>query len=241
MLLEASNIVSGYYEDVEIIKEVSLKVGKGSIVSIIGPNGAGKSTLLKTIIGFLKPKRGKIVYKDEDVTGLSPYDLKERGVSYIPQDRSIFPQLTVRENLRLGGWILRKDSGKVEESVERAYTMFPILLEKQDAKATLLSGGQARMLEISRGIITDPDLIVLDEPSVGLQPNIATEIYRSLDERGKEGLSVLLVDQNIRDAVSVSDYVYMLETGKVVLEGPSEDFRRRLKEIIRSSIFCWHK
>ncbi|MFQ5712189.1 MAG: ABC transporter ATP-binding protein [Candidatus Geothermarchaeales archaeon] len=241
MLLEVSNVVSGYYEDIWVIRGVSLNVEAGSIVSIIGPNGAGKSTLLKTIIGLLKPKEGKIVYKGSDVTGQEPYNLKRMGISYVPQDKSFFPQLTVRENLMMGAWVIKEDKKLVEERIEQAYERFPILREKKDTKATFLSGGQVRMLEIAKGIVTDPDLLILDEPSAGLQPNLAAEIYRSIHKRGKEGLAILLVDQNVKDAVNISDYVYMVEMGEIALEGPKERFMERLRDIIKSSLFQWYE
>ncbi|MEM2339264.1 MAG: ABC transporter ATP-binding protein [Nitrososphaerales archaeon] len=235
-MLTVSSITAGYYEDIDILNDVSLKVDKGKVVGIIGPNGAGKSTLLKTIFGYLKPRKGKIIFMDKDITGFKPYELKRMGISYVPQDFSVFPQLTVEENLKLGAWIFKDEKDKIYEKLDAIYQQFPNLAKKRNKKAVWLSGGELRMLEIAKAAMTDPKLMLIDEPSAGLAPKFVEEVYERIKQHSFEGISILLVDQNIVKAVEISEYLYMIEIGRVKVEGPKEFFEKNLEEIIKSSL-----
>ena len=206
------------------------------MTGIIGPNGAGKSTLLRTIFGFLHPRRGRIVFDGRDVGGLAPHALKRLGMAYVPQGANIFPQLTVHENLQIGTWIFRHDRARVAGMLERAYVAFPRLRDKRRLRATVLSGGEAKMLSVAKELVTDPRLLLVDEPSAGLAPRIADRVYDRLREVQAGGVTILLVDQNITKAVEVSDYLYMLEIGRVRREGPRQDFADQLREIIRDAL-----
>ncbi|RMF88445.1 MAG: ABC transporter ATP-binding protein, partial [Nitrospinota bacterium] len=205
MLLEVQDITVGYFHDIEILQQVSLQVHPSQIVAVIGPNGAGKSTLLKTICGFLTPKQGRILYNGEDITGLDPSAMIRHRIAYVPQERSIFPELTVDENLLLGAWSIRH-SGKqaVRAAMEEVYLRFPYLAEQRHTRAGLLSGGGHRMLEIARSLVPKPQLLVLDEPTVGLAPLVVKEIYAKLYQLKEEAITILLVDQNVREAVALA-------------------------------------
>jgi branched-chain amino acid transport system ATP-binding protein len=236
MSIEARNISSGYWRDIDIIHEVSLKAEKSKITSIIGPNGAGKSTIIKTMYGFLKPRQGSIYHNDEEITDLKPHQMLMRGIAYIPQARNIFPFLTVYENLKMGAWLFRNDHPRVEQSIKRIYDLFPILKEKAGERAVSLSGGQQKMLEIGRSLVSDPGLFLVDEPTAGLAPIVAARIYVILEDLRKLGYTILMVDQNVRQAISSSDYVYVINLGKKEREGPKEKFESEMTELIRSWI-----
>lgn len=233
MSIEVKDVIAGYYRDVDVLHGASLYAEKSKITGIIGPNGAGKSTLLKTIYGFLKPKQGTILYDGEDITGLDPYALPLKGVSYVLQRRSIFPLLTVRKNLKMGAWIFRKDKKRIREYLSEVYNRFPVLKERENVKAGALSGGEQRMLELSRALIIRPKTILLDEPTAGLAPKVAMGIYRKLEEIKGEGITILFVDQNIKQAIKLSDYVYVLKSGRITLEGSSEEFHKKSRTLIK--------
>ena len=235
-LLELHAIAAGYIDGLDILNDVDLRVVPGTVTGIIGPNGAGKSTLLRTIFGFLHPRRGRIVFDGRDVGGLAPHALKRLGMAYVPQGANIFPQLTVHENLQIGAWIFRHDRARVAGMLERAYVAFPRLRDKRRLRATVLSGGEAKMLSVAKELVTDPRLLLVDEPSAGLAPRIADRVYDRLREVQAGGVTILLVDQNITKAVEVSDYLYMLEIGRVRREGPRQDFADQLREIIRDAL-----
>jgi len=235
-LLELHGIAAGYVDGIDILNDVHLRVVPGTVTGIIGPNGAGKSTLLRTIFGFLHPRRGRIVFDGRDVGGLAPHALKRLGMAYVPQGANIFPQLTVHENLQIGTWIFRHDRARVAGMLERAYVAFPRLRDKRRLRATVLSGGEAKMLSVAKELVTDPRLLLVDEPSAGLAPRIADRVYDRLREVQAGGVTILLVDQNITKAVEVSDYLYMLEIGRVRREGPRQDFADQLREIIRDAL-----
>lgn len=236
MILEISNVTVGYFEDIDILSNLSLRVDNCSTTSIIGPNGAGKSTLLKTIFGFLHPRKGEIAYNGESIVGMPPHALIRKGISYLPQEHSTFPQLTVEENLMMGLWAFRDDKKNVKERLEQAYSQFPSLGAKRHVRATFLSGGELKMLEFAKVLLVKPRLLLIDEPSAGLAPTIASQVYSRIGELKQSGTSVLLVDQNIRQAVNLADFVYMIEMGKNRLEGPREDFKKRLEDIIHESL-----
>ena len=235
-LLELHGIVAGYVDGIDILSDVDLGVARGTVTGIIGPNGAGKSTLLKTVFGFLHPRRGRIVFDGREVGSLAPHALKRLGMAYVPQGANIFPQLTVHENLQIATWIFRHDRARVAGMLERAYVAFPRLRDKRRLRATVLSGGEAKMLSVAKELVTDPSLLLVDEPSAGLAPIIAGQVYERLREVQAGGVTILLVDQNITKAVEVSDYLYMLEIGRVRREGPRQAFADQLRELIRDAL-----
>lgn len=236
MSIEARNISAGYWKDIDIIHDVSVKAEKSKITCIIGPNGAGKSTIIKTLYGFLKPREGSVYHNDEEITHLKPHQMLMRGIAYVPQARNIFPLLTVYENLKMGAWLFRNDQDRVEKSIGKIYDMFPILKEKANQKSSSLSGGQQKMLEIGRSLISDPGLFLVDEPTAGLAPIVAKKIYSILTDLKRLGYTILMVDQNVRQAISFSDYVYVINLGKKETEGPREKFEGEMTELIRSWI-----
>jgi ABC-type branched-subunit amino acid transport system ATPase component len=235
-LLELRSVVGGYVEGIDILNGVELTVEAGSLTGIIGPNGAGKSTLLKTVFGFLHPRGGRIAFDGRDISADVPHVIKRLGIGYVPQGTNTFPQLTVHENLQLGAWVFRRDAARVTQMLERAYAAFPRLGEKRSLRATGLSGGEAKMLSIAKELVTDPRLLLIDEPSAGLSPKITEQVYGQLLAARAQGLTILLVDQNIAKAVEISDYLYMLEMGTVRRAGPRQAFADQLRELIRDAL-----
>lgn len=225
MALEVKQLVVGYHSDVWILRGVSLTAQDGKITVVVGPNGAGKSTLLKTIYGYLKPAKGVVFYNGENITGCKPYKLPYKGIAFVPQGRSIFPALTVLENLQLGTWIFRGDRHRVKKEIDRTLCRFPSLQDKLWTRAGLLSGGQQRLLEIARAFLIRPQTMLLDEPSVGLAPIIVKEVYETVRSLcADDRITILLVDQNIKMALQVCDYVYVLNMGTNEIEGPRHLF-----------------
>ena len=235
-LLEVDGVTAGYVEGIDILNELRLRVEPGTITGVIGPNGAGKSTLLKTIFGFLHPHRGRIVFDGRDIGATAPHALKRIGMSYVPQGTNVFPQLTVQENLELGAWIFRQEPRRVGELIDRAYDAFPRLRERRRLRATGLSGGEAKMLSVAKELVTAPKLLLVDEPSAGLAPALANQVYARLLEARGQGVTILLVDQNISKCVEVSDHLYLLEMGRVRHEGPRAIFVDSLRELIRDAL-----
>jgi len=232
MRLEARSLTVSYYGDIYVLNDVSVHADEGRITTHIGPNGAGKSTLLKTIFGYLKPRRGQVFLNGQDITQRSPYERVAAGLAYIAQEHAVFPSMTVQENLELGAWIFRRDRQAVQEALERIYERYPILRERRDVAAGSLSGGEQRMLEIGRALMPDPQVILVDEPTAGLAPLIAHTIYDEIEKLRDQGKTVLLVDQNVREAVPRSDYIYVLELGRVKSEGPAEKMGQDLRAIV---------
>ena len=235
-LLEVDDVHVGYVEGIDILAGINLHVGRGAITGIIGPNGAGKSTLLRAIFGFLRPHRGRILLDGREIHAMAPHAIKRLGIGYVTQGANIFPQLTVEENLLLGAWVLRRDRPRVAALLERAYDAFPHLKERRGRRATTLSGGEAKMLSLAKELMTEPTILLVDEPSAGLAPRIADQIYARLVESRAQGLTILLVDQNITAAVELSDYLYMIERGQVGREGPRDRFASQLRDIIRDAL-----
>jgi branched-chain amino acid transport system ATP-binding protein len=235
-MLDVEKITACYVQDIEIIKDVSLEVKKNAITGVIGPNGAGKSTLLKTIFGFLHPLKGKILYEGYEIQNDSPHKLKQMGIGFLLQSFSTFPLLSVHDNLLLGAWTIRKDPHLIEQRLQEIYELFPRLQERKAVSATNLSGGLLKMLSIAKEIITKPRLLLLDEPSVGLAPNVAGEIYHLLLKIARNGTTILVVDQNIMKALEISDFMYLLEMGQVKQSGTKEDFKKDIRKIIRDSL-----
>jgi branched-chain amino acid transport system ATP-binding protein len=207
-------------------------VEEKEIVSIIGPNGAGKTTLVKTIMGFLKPQTGSVKFKGENISGLPTYQIVKKGVTMIPEGREIFPRMTVEENLLLGAYAI-KDKAKVKETKEKVLEIFPVLKKKEKASAQTLSGGEQQMLVICRSLMSNPQVLILDEPSLGLAPIIVEKVLDTVRTINEEGVTVLLVEQNIHDSLNVATRGYVLEEGKIILEGKSRELlsNSHIKEV----------
>lgn len=219
-LLKVTEIET-FYGKIQALKGVSLEVEQGKIVTILGANGAGKSTTMKTIAGLIKPKNGKIEFLEQDVTGLRPDQLVKKGMALVPEGRAILSQMTVLENLEMGAYH-RKDH-EIDKDIEEVMQHFPILKERRHQLGGTLSGGQQQMLAIARALLSRPKLLLLDEPSMGLAPLIVADIFKLIRDIKDEGTTVLLVEQNAKQALKIADYGYVLETGKVIFEGKSED------------------
>jgi branched-chain amino acid transport system ATP-binding protein len=220
-LLEVEDIVAGYGIGPDILTGLSLKVEADRSYCIIGPNGAGKSTLLKVICGLLRPRRGKVVFEGETLNGLRTDEVLRRGICFVPQDRSLFPDMTIRENLRMGGYIL-KDRHEVDRRIDGVYEMFPILKERSGQLAKTLSGGQQQMLLLGRALVLRPKIIMLDEPSLGLAPIVSRQIFDSMRELKKAGITIMVVEQNARIGLQFADWGCVLDLGKARFEGPSQ-------------------
>jgi len=221
LLLKVENI-SVKYGVIPALQGISLEVKTGQIVSLVGANGAGKTTTLKTIMGILRPVQGKIFYRDEDITRISTPQRVRKEICLIPEGRGIFNRLTVKENLFLGAYHRNKEE-EIRSDLEKTYSLFPRLKERENQIAGTLSGGEQQMLAIGRGLMSRPKLMLLDEPSLGLAPLVVRELYQLIREILKQGVTILLVEQNATMAIRISDYVYLLETGNVKLEGIPKD------------------
>jgi len=215
IILQAENITAGYTREVNILYDVGIRLTSGQIVSVIGPNGAGKSTLLKTIFGILKPTNGKISLKDEDITGLKPDKVANKGISYVPQVDNVFPSLTIQENLEMGAFIRNDD---YSQRLNEIYELFPILGDRRKQKAGQLSGGQRQMVAMGRALMVDPQVLLLDEPSAGLSPKLVDMIFEKIRDINKTGVSMIIVEQNAREALKMADHGYVLAMGKNVLD-----------------------
>ncbi|WP_174735102.1 ABC transporter ATP-binding protein [Mesobacillus harenae] len=213
--------IAAFYGKIQVLKNISLEVKEGSIVTILGANGAGKTTTMKTISGLLKPQQGSIEFKGEGVTGLRPDQLLRKGIALVPEGRQILAGMTVRENLEMGAYH-RKDN-EIDQDINNVMKRFPILEERQKQLGGTLSGGQQQMLAIARAILSKPKMLLLDEPSMGLAPLVVADIFKIIKEINEAGTTVLLVEQNARQALRISDYGYVLETGKIVAEGKSKE------------------
>lgn len=223
-MLKVEDLYVGYYKDLNILQGVNVNARKAEITVVLGANGVGKSTLLKAIYGFIHPQQGKIEVDGQDILHLASHELVNHGVSYIPQRQSIFPYMTVEENMELGAWSFRSDKARVQQKLEDNFNRFPILRDRKRSPAGELSGGMQRMVELSRVLMTEPKLILVDEPTAGLAVTLSREIYDLLVGLKNEGITILLVDQNIRQAIRIADYVYVLELGRNRHEGPREEF-----------------
>jgi branched-chain amino acid transport system ATP-binding protein len=231
--LKIADVVAGYTAGHPVLRGVNLVAQPGRITVVLGPNGAGKSTLLRAIAGFLQPSSGSIVLGDNDIDSLPAHRHMEHGIALLPQGRSTFPELTVAENIELGGWTMRGDRALLRQAVEAMFARYPYLRALRDRPAGSLSGGQQRAVEIARLIICDPKVLLIDEPSVGLSPIIAAQIYRELEALKAEGRTILLVDQDVRAAIKIADYVYVLNSGKNDVEGDRSAFEGDLGVMVR--------
>jgi branched-chain amino acid transport system ATP-binding protein len=207
------------YGKVEVLRGVSLEVGEGEIVALLGANGAGKTTSLRTISGLVRSRRGRILLAGADITRLRAHEIVARGLGHVPEGRRIFGPLSVEENLRLGGYLLRRDPFEVERRVEASYALFPRLAERRNQFGGTLSGGEQQMLAIARALMLEPRVLVLDEPSMGLAPKLVRAIFAIIQRIRARGTAVLLVEQNARQALRIADRAYVLESGRIALSG----------------------
>lgn len=220
-MLEVKNL-SVHYGMIQAVRNVDFTVNEGEIVSLIGANGAGKSTILKTLLGLIHPSEGEILYLGENIASTSAKKIVEKGLVQVPEGRHVFPGLTVKENLELGAF-LRKDKEEIQKDMEAVFERFPILKERKDQDAQTLSGGEQQMLAMGRALMSRPKLLLLDEPSMGLAPIFIREIFKIIQEIQKTGTTVLLIEQNAKMALSISNRAYVLETGSVVLSGTGQE------------------
>jgi len=214
--------INVFYGDLQALWDVSFKAEKGSITVIVGPNGAGKTTTLKTISGLLRPKSGSISFLGERIDNVPPHHIAELGISHIPEGRHLFPNMTVLENLMTGAYT-RKAWEKRNETLEWIFQLFPILKERRNQLAKTLSGGEQQMLAIGRGLMSRPKLLMLDEPSLGLAPKLVLFTFNIIKQIHEEGVTILLVEQNVRQALELADKAYVLETGRIILEGEGKE------------------
>lgn len=219
-MLEINNL-SVSYGVISAIKELNISIEQGQIVSLIGANGAGKTTLLKTISGLIKQQKGTIVFKEEDISKTLASDLPKKGLVHVPEGRRIFSGLTVLENLMMGAYF-QKNRDQVNKDLKKIYERFQILYDRRHQNASTLSGGEQQMLAISRALMARPTLLLMDEPSMGLAPLLVREIFSIIEEINNDGTTILLVEQNAHQALKIADYAYVLETGKIMMEGSGE-------------------
>jgi len=223
--------VSVNYDAIEALTDISLAVNQGEVVTLIGANGAGKTTTLRTITGLLNPRKGRVMYEGKQISGMATFKLVPMGIAMSPEGRGVFANLSVRENLDMGAYI-RSDKKGISDDMERAFTLFPRLKEREKQKAGTLSGGEQQMLAMGRAMMSRPRLLLLDEPSLGLAPLLVHTIFEAVDEIRSEGTTILLVEQNANAALHHSDRAYVLETGRIVMEGDSKQLAAdpRVKE-----------
>lgn len=222
------NEIKVHYGGIPALHEVTFEVGKGELVSIVGSNGAGKSTALKTVVGALRPIAGKVEFNGMDITGKNSAEIVRSGITYVPEGRHIFGPLTVEENLLLGAFTTNSKE-ELQKGLEYVYELFPILKERHKQRGETLSGGEQQMLAIGRGLMAQPKLLMLDEPSLGLMPKLVTEMFKAISLLKKEGLTLLLVEQNVREALELADRGYILQTGRTIHSGQG-------KELLNSDI-----
>jgi ABC-type branched-subunit amino acid transport system ATPase component len=219
VVLKTEGVVAGYVPEVDILNGVDITVGRGEIVTVVGPNGAGKSTLIKTIFGLLKPREGRIVLGDDDITGAKPHTITRRGMNYVPQLDNCFPSLTVEENLEVGCL----DTSRTGEQIDRMYDLFPRLGERQRQTAGTMSGGERQMVAMARALMTDPHVLLLDEPSAGLAPAFVEAIFEKIADINRAGVTIVMVEQNARRALAMSQRGYVLDLGRNAFEGKGDE------------------
>ncbi len=224
-LLEMRDLSVGYYKDLNILQELNIKVQRNKITAVLGANGVGKSTALRAAFGFLKPNEGDILLEGKSIISVPTYNRILEGLAYIPQQPGVFKDMTVEENLELGGWTFRNDKKQVREKIEANFERFPILKEKRKQITGELSGGQQRMVEIGRTLMADPKMLLVDEPTIGLSKMLSEEVYGMLTHlTERDDITILLVDQEIRQALKIADYVYVLELGRNKFDGVASEF-----------------
>ncbi|MDR6759185.1 branched-chain amino acid transport system ATP-binding protein [Mycoplana sp. BE70] len=237
-MLEVNDVVAGYLPDIDILRGVSVIARPGQLTTIIGANGVGKSTLLKTIVGQLRPHSGTIGYCGRDLTTLETRDLVRNKIAYVAQHHALFKDMSVAENVEMATWSFRNDRARARRAIERAYGRAPYLKEFASRRAGLMSGGQQRLMQLELALISDPDLILVDEPTVGLDPKRAATIYEHMRRLvTEEGKTILMVDQNVIAGVDVADYIYVLELGANKIEGSKEKFDAEYRDTIATWLF----
>lgn len=222
-MLELNNLNAGY-DFLQVLWDVSLHVNKGEFVALIGPNGAGKSTTLRTIAGLLTPKGGEIIFKGETINKRKAHKISRMGISYVSEELNLFTDMSVEENLLLGAYAI-DDLEEQQEILKFVFELFPRLEERKKQLAGTMSGGERKMLAIARGMMSKPELMLVDEPSLGLQPNLVTDVFRSLQLLRDQGVTILLVEQNVNKTLDITDRAYILEQGRIVMEGPSHSMK----------------
>ncbi len=230
--LAMTDVVAGYTTTDLVLDRVTLTVRPGKVTAVLGPNGSGKSTTLRVLTGFLRARTGTVTLDGEDINTLDPAARLARGMAFLPQGRSVFPQLSVIDNLRLGAWQLRKKNTDMSAAIDGMFGRYPTLGPMRNKAAGSLSGGQARLLEFARTLLTNPAVLLIDEPSVGLSPALVDEVYDEIERLKQEGRTILLVDQNVKAAVDLADHVYTLAYGRNHLSGAREEFEGQLDELI---------
>jgi len=216
------NKLSVKYDNIRVLHYISMQVRKGEMVALIGANGAGKTTVLRTISGLLKAESGEILFEGKDITKMSSHNIVASGIVHVPEGRQIFTKMTIEENLKLGAY-LQRDKSVIKRNFEKVFSLFPILKQRLHQQAGTLSGGEQQMLAIGRALLGNPKLLLLDEPSMGLSPIMTQQVFSVLESLKKEGITMLLVEQNAYEALEISDRAYILETGNITLEGRSSD------------------
>ena len=236
-ILELLNVESNY-GPVQALRGVSLVVPEGQIVAVLGANGAGKTTTLKTISGIIEPRKGQVKFRGQDIQKQSPDRIVRAGVAHVPEGREVFPLLNVEDNLRMGAWVFRRDTDRLRRQLERVYATFPALADKRRARAGELSGGQGRMLSVAREMMTEPQLLLVDEPTAGLAPNLVEQVYDILlTAKKSSGVAILLVEQNVEQALPLADHIYLLNLGRVKAEGPGREFdNQRVRALIQECL-----
>jgi branched-chain amino acid transport system ATP-binding protein len=236
MTLEVKNVTSGYVKEVPILMDVNVVAREGQLTGIIGPNGAGKSTLLKTIYGYLHPSRGDVLHDGQSIKELKPDQMLGQGIAHLIQGHSVFPAMTVEENLELGGWIIKRDRKSLDLALDEVYQNYPVLKNKCKMAAGNLSGGEQRTLEIARLTMTHPRVILIDEPSVGLMPKLVDTVYEQIVKLKELGYTILMVDQKVHKCLDVVDYIYVLRLGQNSHRGPKAEFVDSIEDIIKEWI-----
>lgn len=220
-MLSLNNVSVGY-KGLLAVQDISFRINEGEIVSLIGSNGAGKSTVVKTIAGIIHPWKGEILYKDAPIHNIQPFDIVKMGISMVPEGRKLFGRLSVLDNLMLGAYAVQS-STDVEKHLQSVFNLFPILKERQGQRSDTFSGGEQQELAIARGLMSNPSLLILDEPSLGLGPKLVSDIFRIIREINARGVTVLLVEQNVYEALDISSRAYVLQTGRIVMEGQGQE------------------
>jgi branched-chain amino acid transport system ATP-binding protein len=235
--MELREVDVAYHGDIRILQGLSLAVRHGGITGVIGPNGAGKSTALRALYGLLKPVAGDVLIEGKRVTGMPPWEFIGHRVAMVPQSRSLFGELSVHDNLLLACWTFRKDKARVARALEHAYDRFPILKDRRTQMAGAMSGGQQRFLELGRALVLEPRVLLLDEPTAMVAPKLSAEIYEFIASLPAQGITVLLVDQNVRQCVRISDHLYVLELGRNKVDGSARRFGE--DQALRDLIAQW--
>ena len=223
-MLEVKNLKFGYSAMMPVLNDISFQAGNQEIVAILGSNGAGKTTTLKTVSGLLKPWEGTITYNGEDITGMPAYGVLKKGISIVPEGRMLFGKLTVYENLSMGAYT-RKNQDEIKKTLDMVYELFPRVRERAEQKAETLSGGEQQMVAIARGLMSNPSLLILDEPSLGLMPKLVKEVLQFVKTIRETGISVLIVEQNVNETLAIADRAYVIQDGSTVISGAPEELK----------------